>query len=67
MQCFFYGPQDIIFTENIYRYGLVMIIGNTYVILVYRHFDTYSIGIWSMIYSQMPIEYVLNYLETKIT
>jgi hypothetical protein len=44
-----------------------MILDNTYVILVYRHFNTYSIGIWNMIYSQMPIEYVLKYLYTKIT
>ena len=44
-----------------------MILGNTYVILVYRHFNAYSIGNWNMIYGQMPIEYVLKYLYAKIT
>ena len=44
-----------------------MILGNTYVILVYRHFDIGSIDIWNMIYGQMPIEYVLRYLYNKIT
>ena len=44
-----------------------MILGNTYVILVSRYFNTYSMGIRNMIYSQIPIEYVSKYLETKIT
>ena len=44
-----------------------MIVGNTYVILVYRYFNTYSIGICNVIYGQMPMEYVSKYLYTKIT
>ena len=44
-----------------------MILGNTFVILVYKYF-TYKLRRYvHQIIFQMPIKYVLKYLYTKIT
>ena len=48
-------------------YGLGMIIGNTFVILVYRYFTYKICRYMRQIIFQMPIEYVLKNLYTKIT
>ena len=49
-------------TVNIYRYGLGMIIGNTFVILVYRYFTYKFCRYVHQIIFQMPIRYVLKYV-----
>ena len=54
-------------TVNIYRYGLGMIIGNTFVILVYRYFTYKLCRHVRQIISQMPINHILKYLYNKIT